>query len=36
MDFIKYGIPVTILGWLVLWFWTIFGYWQWLPWPNGG
>ena len=35
MDFIKYGIPVTILGWLVLWFWTIFGYWQWLPWPNG-
>jgi len=32
-DFIKYGIPVTILAWLVLWFWTIFGYWQLLPWP---
>jgi sodium-dependent dicarboxylate transporter 2/3/5 len=28
MDFVKYGIPVTILGWLVLWFWTIFGYWR--------
>jgi sodium-dependent dicarboxylate transporter 2/3/5 len=28
MDFVKYGIPVTILAWLVLWFWTIFGYWR--------
>jgi sodium-dependent dicarboxylate transporter 2/3/5 len=36
MDFIKYGIPVTILAWLVLWFWTVFGYWQWLSWPTGG
>jgi sodium-dependent dicarboxylate transporter 2/3/5 len=35
-DFIKYGIPVTILAWLVLWFWTIFGYWQFLSWPTGG
>jgi len=34
MDFIKYGIPVTILAWLVLWFWAIFGYWQFLPWPS--
>ena len=34
MDFIKYGIPVTILAWLILWFWTIFGYWQFLPWPS--
>jgi sodium-dependent dicarboxylate transporter 2/3/5 len=33
MDFIKYGIPVTLLAWLVLWFWTVFGYWRWLPWP---
>lgn len=33
-DFIKYGIPVTILAWIVLWFWTIFGYWQLLPWPS--
>jgi solute carrier family 13 (sodium-dependent dicarboxylate transporter), member 2/3/5 len=36
MDFIKYGIPVTILAWLVLWFWTVFGYWRWLSWPTGG
>jgi sodium-dependent dicarboxylate transporter 2/3/5 len=33
MDFVKYGLPITILAWLVLWFWTIFGYWQLLPWP---
>lgn len=35
-DFIKYGLPVTILAWLVLWFWTVFGYWQFLSWPTGG
>ncbi|MBN1104178.1 MAG: histidine kinase, partial [Deltaproteobacteria bacterium] len=33
MDFMKYGLPVTILAWLVLWFWTIFGYWRFLSWP---
>lgn len=31
-DFLKYGLPVTVLAWLVLWGWTIFGYWKWLPW----
>jgi sodium-dependent dicarboxylate transporter 2/3/5 len=30
MDFIKYGIPVTILAWLVLWLWTVLGYWRFL------
>lgn len=33
MDFVKFGVPVTILAWLVLWFWTIFGYWRFMPWP---
>jgi len=33
MDFVKYGLPVTILAWLVLWFWAIFGYWQFMSWP---
>ncbi len=28
MDFVKYGLPVTILAWLVLWFWAVFGYWR--------
>jgi len=28
MDFVKYGLPVTILSWLVLWFWTVLGYWK--------
>ena len=32
-DFVKYGLPVTILAWLVLWFWTIFGYWKFMSWP---
>jgi len=32
MDFVKYGLPVTILAWLVLWFWTVFGYWRLLSW----
>jgi sodium-dependent dicarboxylate transporter 2/3/5 len=32
-DFPKYGIAVTILAWLVLWFWTIFGYWRFMDWP---
>lgn len=33
LDFVKYGLPVTILGWLVLWFWTVFGYWKFMAWP---
>ncbi|WDN90316.1 solute carrier family 13 (sodium-dependent dicarboxylate transporter), member 2/3/5 [Desulfosarcina sp. BuS5] len=32
LDFVKFGLPVTILAWLVLWFWAIFGYWQFLSW----
>jgi solute carrier family 13 (sodium-dependent dicarboxylate transporter), member 2/3/5 len=33
-DFLIYGLPVTIIAWLVLWFWTIFGYWQFMSWPT--
>ena len=33
-DFVKFGLPVTILAWLVLWFWSILGYWQILSWPH--
>jgi len=32
LDFVKFGLPVTILAWLVFWFWAIFGYWQFLSW----
>ncbi len=32
-DFIKYGLPITILAWLVLWFWAILGYWRFMAWP---
>ena len=32
MDFVKFGLPVTILAWLVLWFWTVYGYWKFLSW----
>ena len=32
MDFVKYGLPVTILAWLVLWGWAVFGYWKFLSW----
>ena len=32
MDFVKFGLPVTILAWLVIWFWTIFGYWRFMSW----
>jgi len=35
-DFVKYGLPVTILAWLVLWFWTILGYWRFMSWPELG
>ncbi|MBW1721602.1 MAG: DASS family sodium-coupled anion symporter [Deltaproteobacteria bacterium] len=34
LDFIKYGLPVTVLAWLVLWFWSIFGYWRFMSWPG--
>jgi sodium-dependent dicarboxylate transporter 2/3/5 len=33
-DFVKFGLPVTILAWLVLWFWTVLGYWQFMSWPH--
>jgi sodium-dependent dicarboxylate transporter 2/3/5 len=33
-DFVKYGLPVTILAWLTLWIWTVFGYWQFVSWPK--
>jgi sodium-dependent dicarboxylate transporter 2/3/5 len=33
MDFVKYGLPVTIMAWLILWFWAILGYWRFMPWP---
>ena len=32
-DFVKYGLPLTILAWLLLWFWTILGYWKFMSWP---
>ena len=32
MDFVKYGLPVTILAWLVLWFWAVLGYWKLISW----
>ncbi len=35
-DFVKYGLPVTILAWLVLWFWAILGYWRFVSWPGLG
>jgi sodium-dependent dicarboxylate transporter 2/3/5 len=32
-DFIKYGLPLTILLLLVIWGWALFGYWALLCWP---
>ena len=32
MDFVKYGLPITILAWIVLWGWSVFGYWRFLSW----
>ena len=32
-DFIKYGLPLTILLLLVIWGWALFGYWALLSWP---
>ena len=34
MDFVKYGLPVTIMAWLILWFWGVFGYWRFVSWPT--
>jgi len=36
MDFVKFGVPVTILAWVVLWLWGVFGYWRLLAWPVAG
>ncbi|HHP7235517.1 MAG TPA: SLC13 family permease [Desulfobacterales bacterium] len=33
-DFMKYGIGITVIAWLVLWFWAVFGYWQLMYWPT--
>ena len=33
IDFIKYGLPLTILLLLVMWGWALFGYWSILSWP---
>ena len=32
-DFIKYGLPLTLLLLLVLWGWALFGYWSFMSWP---
>jgi len=32
-DFIKYGLPLTILLLIVMWAWCIFGYWTFMSWP---
>ena len=32
-DFIKYGLPLTIILLLVIWGWALFGYWTILSWP---
>jgi len=32
MDFVKYGLPVTLLAWAVLWIWAVFGYWKFMIW----
>ena len=29
-DFLKHGLVITLLSFVVLWFWVILGYWQWL------
>ena len=32
-DFIKYGLPLTIMLLVIMWGWALFGYWMILPWP---
>ncbi len=29
-DFLKYGFAILVLNFIVLWFWTILGYWKWI------
>ena len=32
-DFVKYGLPLTLLLLLLMWGWALFGYWSFLSWP---
>ena len=32
-DFIKYGLPLTLLLMPVMWGWALFGYWNFMSWP---
>ena len=32
-DFVKYGLPLTVMLMLVTWGWALFGYWTFLSWP---
>ena len=32
-DFIKYGLPLTMLLLVVMWGWAVFGYWSVMSWP---
>jgi len=32
-DFIKYGLPLTVLLMIVMWGWALFGYWSLQSWP---
>ncbi len=32
-DFSKHGVVVLLLSFVVLWFWSILGYWIWLGFP---
>jgi len=32
-DFFKHGTIITLLAFVVLWVWVIFGYWQWMGFP---
>ena len=32
-DFVKYGLPLTVLLMLVMWGWALFGYWSLFSWP---
>jgi len=29
-DFLKHGTIILLLSWIVLWVWTILGYWRWI------
>ena len=32
-DFIKYGLPLTVILMIVMWAWALFGYWSFQSWP---